>query len=120
MLLTSLLGLLSTVSPLTEVGEELLLMRLGRLELPQCCHHRHLKPTRLPIPPQPRGCHLTATGQTYTTAPLRAPDRVLPATNASSRWYKGTDKLLSHVVLTGETPWYDWDSSCPLDSGSAI
>lgn len=119
MLLTSLLGLLSTVSPLTEVSEELLLMRLGRLELPRPKTH------------VPETCASTNSATTAWLSPdgdwanlqhhrLRAPDRVLPVTNASSRWYKGTEKLLSHVVLTGETPWYDWDSSCPLDSGSAI
>lgn len=119
MLLTSLLGLLSTVSPLTDVGEELLMMRLGRLELPR---------------PRTRVPETRASTNSATTAwpspcgdwanlhhhRLRAPDRVLPATNASSRWYKGTEKLLSHLVLEGQTPWYDWDSSCPLDSGSAI
>jgi hypothetical protein len=29
-------------------------MRTERLELSQCCHHRYLKPARLPIPPRPR------------------------------------------------------------------
>ncbi len=30
------------------------LMRKVGLEPTRCCHHRHLKPARLPIPPLPR------------------------------------------------------------------
>ena len=31
-------------------------MRRMGLEPTRCCHHRHLKPARLPIPPSPRLC----------------------------------------------------------------
>lgn len=119
MLLTSLLGLLSTVSPLSEVSEELLQMRLGRLELPRPKTH------------VPETCASTNSATTAWLSPcgdwlnlhhrpLRAPDRVLPATNGSLRWYGGTGKALSHAATRPQNPWYDCDPGDPLDSGSAI
>ena len=55
MLLTNLFGEPSQGSQRAELGNDLFQVRMGRLELPQCCHHRYLKPARLPIPPHPRG-----------------------------------------------------------------
>jgi hypothetical protein len=116
MLLTSLLGLLSTVSPLSEVSEELLLMRLGRLELPRPKTH------------VPETCASTNSATTAWLSPCGdwpnlhhgTPDRVLPATNGRTGWYRGTDRLLSHIVLHPENPCYDRVFPWPVDSGSAI
>lgn len=119
MLLTGLSGLLLTVSPLSQLDEELLLMRLGRLELPRPKTH------------VPETCASTNSATTAWLSPdgdwanlhhrlLRAPDRVLPATNGSSRWYKSPTETPSHLVSAAKNPWYDWDSTCPLDSGSAF
>ena len=118
MLLTGLLGLLSLPLP-SEPGGYKLLMRMGRLELPQCCHHWYLKPARLPIPPHPRGCRLTTTQEPYTI------DRIEPQTGfywqlpVLGSSHGPRHQGLSYAGLTAQNPCYDWDLGTPVDSGTA-
>src|SRR4030065_2114713 len=43
------------------------LVRMGRLELPRSCEHKHLNIARLPIPPQPQYRRKTISGSPWTS-----------------------------------------------------
>ena len=112
-----LIGLFGLLSPV--LSEELLQMRLGRLELPRPKTH------------VPETCASTNSATTAWLSPdgdwanlhhrlTWTPERVLPVSNGSRRWYRGTERLLSHLVLALQNPCYDWDPDDPVVSGSAI
>jgi hypothetical protein len=116
--LTALLvQLLTTSEPV--LCNDLLQMRLGRLELPRPKTH------------VPETCASTNSATTAWLSPdgdwanlhhdrSWTPDRVLPVTNGSSQWYEGTPDPPSHPVSDPETHWYDWHLACTVDSGSAF
>jgi len=85
-------------------------MRTERLELSQCCHHRYLKPARLPIPPRPRDLESLPSG----------PDR--GALDFPELMYYSGLKALVQLLFRAsqksnltsrmsENPYNDWDLS---------
>lgn len=119
MLRTGLYGLLLTALLPQPAGNELLKVRMGRLELPQHCCHRYLKPARLPIPPHPRGRPLSGVDKSYNMvvmAPQNGFYRDLPVPPDQ---YKGTTPGPSQWDWIPQTRWYDRDLHHTVDSGSA-